>query len=76
MGRNEHYKHTNHNKAVYRLPHPNTDDSRTLRAVSLPSVSAKNLEGLKVSGFGNAPGSLKIALIESDNLECVPAVIN
>ena len=41
----------------------------TFRAVALPSVAAKNLEGSKCSGFGNATGSLKIALMKSGGVE-------
>ena len=54
---------------TYRLPHPNTVDSSTFRAVALPSVSARNLDGSKVSGFGNITGSLKIALVKSDGVK-------
>ena len=57
-------------EAPYRFPHPYIDDSMTFRAMALPSVVVKNLEGSKRSGFGNASGSLKIALMKLDDVEC------
>ena len=57
-------------ESVYRLPHPYTVDSTTFRAVALPSVADKNLEGSKLSGFGKVTGSLMMALMKSDSVEC------